>query len=228
MIGNAVKFTERGEVGLSVQPLRTDAAAVRLCFTVRDTGIGIAPEALGRIFTPFTQAEEGITRRFGGTGLGLDISKRLLELMGGAIGVARQVGQGSTFSFELAFERALPGETGVAAAAPGRASPPPAGPRLVGAHLLVVDDSAMNRDLVERALAREGATATLAADGQQALQQLKAAPTAFDAVLMDVRMPVLEGAIDRGEPGLEARLVALGAQLAGLVAAGAPWRDPAT
>ncbi len=194
LIGNAVKFTEQGEVTLSVIALRTDVADVRLRFAVRDTGIGIPPAAQERLFTPFTQAEEGISRRFGGTGLGLSISKRLLELMGEEIGVASQVGQGSTFWFELSLAWATAAAGVSATTTPDRASPPrSAGPRLAGAHFLVVDDSAMNRDLVERALAFDGATATLAADGQQALQQLRARPGAFAAVLMDVRMPVMDG-----------------------------------
>ncbi len=210
LIGNAIKFTERGEVGLEVQMLESGESVVRLRLAVRDTGIGIDPEALRSLFTPFTQAESGITRRFGGTGLGLSISKRLVELMGGTIGVESQPGQGSTFWIELSFARALAAaadtwNTELATHAPSTSSAP-AGPRLTGAHLLVVDDSAMNRDLVARALGLEGATATLAADGQQAVQILETRPERFDAVLMDVRMPVMDGLtatrVIRGELGL--------------------------
>ena len=195
LIGNAVKFTEQGEVTLVVQRLRADALGVRLRFEVRDTGIGIPPAAQERLFTPFTQADEGISRRFGGTGLGLSISKRLLALMGEEIGVASQAGQGSTFWFELSLAWAPAAATGVScAAASHRTSPtPPMAPRLAGMHVLVVDDHAMNRDLLVRALALEGASATLAADGQQALQLLKAGSAAVDAVLMDMRMPVMDG-----------------------------------
>ncbi len=125
--------------------------------------------------------------------------------MGGTLGVDSQPGIGSTFWFELPLQRAAEGE---APASDGTRPMPSTGPRLQGAHVLVVDDSAMNRDLAERALALEGATATLAADGQQALQLLQARPDGFDAVLMDVQMPVLDGlsamrAI-RGELGLGA------------------------
>ncbi len=190
LVGNAIKFTERGEVAVRVRADEVTDAGLRLRVEVRDTGIGIAADALARLFTPFTQADAGIGRRFGGTGLGLSICKRLVELMGGTIGADSQPGLGSCFWFELPLER-------VAASAVAAPVPAPAavatGPRLAGAHVLVVDDSAMNRDLVERALALEGATATLAADGQQALEVLKGGAQAFDAVLMDVQMPVLDG-----------------------------------
>ncbi|WP_341676816.1 PAS domain S-box protein [Niveibacterium sp. SC-1] len=187
LIGNAIKFTERGEVALSIECCEQSAAGVRLRFEVRDSGIGIAPEALERLFAPFSQADAGISRRYGGTGLGLSICKRLVELMGGQIGATSEPGLGSCFWFELPFSLA---EARVVP--PSRPARPP-GPCLRGAHLLVVDDSAMNRDLVERALAQEGATVSLAADGQQAVQMLSSRPDAFDGVLMDVQMPVMDG-----------------------------------
>ncbi|HRZ22689.1 MAG TPA: PAS domain-containing protein [Candidatus Contendobacter sp.] len=190
LASNALKFTERGEVTIAVHLLERNETVVRVRFTVRDTGIGIAPEALDHLFTPFTQAEAGITRRFGGTGLGLAICKRLVALMGGEIGAESQVGQGSTFWVELPFARAVQGAV-TTQAAPKPALP--AGPRLSGVRVLVVDDSAMNRDVVERALGLEGATAMLAADGQQAIECLKARLAAFDVVLMDVQMPVMDG-----------------------------------
>ena len=189
LTGNAIKFTDHGEVAVRVQAFEGDADRVHLRFEVSDTGIGIAPDALARLFTPFTQADAGIGRRFGGTGLGLSICKRLVELMGGTISADSQLGHGSVFSFEVPFIR---GQVD-AAARPAPAAPQASGPRLAGAHLLVVDDSAMNRDLVERALALEGATATLAADGQQTVELLRNKPDGFDAVLMDVQMPVMDG-----------------------------------
>jgi PAS domain S-box-containing protein len=192
LVSNAIKFTHQGEVSLLVQPDEETATALRLRFTVRDSGIGIAPETLSRLFTPFSQAEAGTTRRFGGTGLGLAICKRLVALMGGEIGADSEPEQGSTFWFELPFGRAAAGEV---AASPvlQHSTPPVSGPCLTGVHILVVDDSAMNRDLVERALALAGATTTMAGDGQQAVQILQNRPEAFDAVLMDVRMPVMDG-----------------------------------
>ncbi|ENO95956.1 multi-sensor hybrid histidine kinase [Thauera phenylacetica B4P] len=213
LVSNAIKFTERGEVALRVRVEELEAARLRVHAEVRDTGIGIAPEVQARLFAPFTQADAGIARRFGGTGLGLSICKRLVELMGGAIGVHSEAGLGSTFWFDLPLERVADGasagaeggrewcpegggERGSVAFAAGHAARVPehaAGSRLAGMQVLVVDDSAMNRDLVQRALALEGAEATLAADGQQAIELLRSRPQAFDAVLMDVQMPVLDG-----------------------------------
>jgi len=189
LIGNAIKFSDQGEVAILIQPLHLSDTEVRLRFEVRDTGIGISPAAQARLFEPFTQAENGISRRFGGTGLGLSISKRLVELMGGTIGVDSQPGQGSTFWFELPLARASEAEE----ASPAAPVAAPTGPRLQGQRLLAVDDSAMNRDLVERVLNLEGARVTLAADGQQAVQYLHSTAPGFDAVLMDVRMPVMDG-----------------------------------
>lgn len=192
LVSNAIKFTDQGEVTLLVRPVEETETSVRLHFAVRDSGVGIAPETLHRLFTPFTQGEVGTTRRFGGTGLGLAICKRLVELMGGKIGAEGQPGQGSTFWFECPFARAAEGDE-AAALASEQSLAPRASPCLSGVHVLVVDDSAMNRDLVERSLALEGATTTMAGDGQQAVQILQNRPEAFDAVLMDVRMPVMDG-----------------------------------
>ena len=193
LLANAIKFTERGEIQLRIAVIETlaSASATRLRFEVRDTGIGIEPETLEQLFTPFTQADSSITRRFGGTGLGLAICKHLVELMGGTIGVESQVGRGSRFWFELTFDS--PGAANRPKTPGVEQSMPATGMRLRGRHVLVVDDSGLNRDLLERALQRESAQVTLAADGQQAITYLKTHPNDFDAVLMDVRMPVMDG-----------------------------------
>ncbi len=194
LVGNAIKFTASGEVKVQVEPIAMTETEVRLRFEVRDSGVGIAPEVLPTLFTPFTQADGSVTRRFGGTGLGLSISRRLVELMGGTIGAESTPGQGSCFWFELPFERTTdPATTATQGATQGATDAAATGPRLTGRRLLVVDDSDINREVVARALTQEGAEAFLANDGQQALDALRAYPTAFDAVLMDVQMPLMDG-----------------------------------
>ncbi len=190
LVGNAVKFTEQGEIRLSVQATTCEAFNARLRFEVSDTGIGIAPEHLPGLFKPFTQADAAITRRFGGTGLGLSISKRLVELMGGQIGVSSVPGQGSTFWFEAAFELSPAKAQAVRPTPPTK---PPKPSRLAGLCFLLVDDSQTNRDVVERLLALEGAHVVTAEHGQEALDFLKSGKQAIDAVLMDVQMPVMDG-----------------------------------
>ncbi len=203
LVGNAVKFTKQGEVRIIVSPVQLDELTTRLRFEVRDTGVGIAPEVLSTLFTPFTQADDSITRRFGGTGLGLSICKHLVELMGGVIAVESLEGVGSTFWFEIPFARTA-AVAAKSALTPREVTPGVA--RLTGRRVLVVDDSEINQIVVVRALALEGAESEVASDGQQALNTLRAEPEKFDIVLMDVQMPVMDGLaatrLLRGDPPL--------------------------
>ncbi len=190
LIGNAVKFTDRGEVRVDITSLECTAERVRLRFEVVDTGIGMTPQALAGLFRPFTQADASINRRFGGTGLGLSICKRLVDMMGGVIGAESRAGEGSTFWFEVPFARTAEGSVPPAAPQPEAV---PSAPRLLGVRLLVVDDSDMNLAVAQRMLVLEGAQVAVVGDGREALGRLRAAPQGFDAVLMDVQMPVMDG-----------------------------------
>ena len=184
LVNNAVKFTPHGEVVLAVAP--TESADV-LRFTVRDTGVGIAPQALPRLFQAFVQEDVSTTRRFGGTGLGLAICKRLVQLLGGDIQVQSEPGQGSTFTFTCRLPRV---DAPLEAAAAGTSGADAALP-FVARKVLVVDDHEANRLLMRRMLERLGCDIEEAADGAQAVARITSA--SYDLVLMDCSMPVLDG-----------------------------------
>jgi len=194
LAGNAIKFTEQGAVALLVQRVATDTPAdddsantgrVLLRFTVRDTGIGIAPDRLAQLFAPFAQADASMTRRFGGTGLGLTISRRIADLMGGAIAVRSTPGAGSDFVLTVPLQAAIP-----IASAP----PEPAPPAL---NLLVVDDHADSAHYLAMTVRACGWHATVAHSGQDALAMLADADAgsvgSYDAVLLDWNMPGMSG-----------------------------------
>ena len=180
LVGNAVKFTEQGEVGLRVRRLDAGAGAATLRFEVFDSGVGIGPSHLDLIFESFAQADSAITRRFGGTGLGLTISRKLIELMGGRLSVESTPGVGSVFSFELPMEDRLPDP-----AAPSHS------PRLQGTRCLVVDDNPANCRILESLLRQWGVIAVLAESGEAALGLLDLKP--FDFLLVDLHMPGMDG-----------------------------------
>jgi CheY-like chemotaxis protein len=187
LLGNALKFTEHGEVALQLSRVAGDAQQVTLRCTVRDTGIGIAPEALPRLFKPFSQADTSTTRRFGGTGLGLTISRHLARLMGGDIEVSSTLGGGSTFSVRLPLQECAPAETGEHVAAGS-------GARLAGLRLLAADDVELNRYVLEELLAPEGGEIVFVENGQEAVDMVRTrGAEAFDVVLMDIQMPVMDG-----------------------------------
>ena len=195
LVGNAIKFTATGSVRVQVRRIRdesTDGApAVRLGFSVLDTGIGIAPGAIGRLFNEFTQVDSSISRRFGGSGLGLAISRRLIEQMGGSIGVESTEGVGSTFRFDIHLPLPVAPETVVAPPRASAALEPPPDIAEVRLRVLVAEDNPTNRLVVCRMLERLGHTVTAVENGVRAVDA--AATGDFDLVLMDVMMPEMDG-----------------------------------
>ena len=189
LVGNAMKFTEAGEVKVTVEVTNRTENTLMLRLEITDTGSGIAADLLPQLFNPFVQADSGTARRYGGTGLGLSISKQLVELMGGRLGANSQLGQGSTFWFELPLAFDHHQRVGQIAATPTISR----GERLAGLHILVVDDSASIRDLIQEFLVRESAIVELASNGAQALARLRESGAKFDCVLMDVQMPIMDG-----------------------------------
>ncbi len=197
LVGNAVKFTASGEVLLKLTMTEVDDEWVAR-FEVTDTGIGIDPADQVAMFESFSQADAGTTRRYGGTGLGLAISRQLVELMGGEIGVRSELGQGSTFWFNIPLERG-----GVV---PDGAAKAP----LTERHMLVVDDNATNRAILTRFLRSWGVRSEAVEGGAQALEAMTRAAAGgdpFDAALLDLNMPEMDGidlacriVADRGFP----------------------------
>lgn len=181
LLNNAVKFTETGGVVLRIDPVGGEPGEEVLRFSVIDTGVGIAPRAVGTLFQRFQQADGSISRAFGGTGLGLAISKQLIELMGGRIGVHSTLGEGSTFWFEAPLPRSAPARSETSAPAPLDAA----------LRILLVDDLAANREIGRLVLEAFGCEVVLASSAEEALDQLSG--QAFDAVLMDVHMPGTDG-----------------------------------
>ena len=190
LLGNAVKFTEKGEIVLTVLPLTEDATGEKprfLQFSVRDTGIGIHAEKLNAIFEKFTQSDSSITRKYEGTGLGLTISRQIVELMGGKVWVESQPGEGSTFFFTMPLEEAPPEE------GQKTVSRPPID--MQGLNILVVDDNATNRLILRETLLQWECVVTEAASGEEALKALDKAKKGkpFHIAILDCQMPGMDG-----------------------------------
>lgn len=191
LVSNAIKFTERGSVAVEVCAAAIPDGQTALRFDIHDTGVGMSAEALSQVFTPFWQSDEGVARRFGGTGLGLYISKRLVALMQGEIGVDSQPGKGSHFWFYLPLAVSL--ETAQPPLAVDGSEPLPTQQSLQGKNLLVAEDSISIQRLLGEFLGSLGASVTVADDGKQALAILDQDRDRFDAVVMDLHMPVMDG-----------------------------------
>ncbi len=184
LLGNAMKFTESGQVQLKVETVHSGSATLRLRFTVSDTGIGMSSEQIARLFTAFSQADESTTRRYGGTGLGLAVCRQFVELMGGEIGVESTPGEGSCFHFEVPLDSAgSKADNRTGSWIPGSAA--------LGRKILVVDDNQAAREVYHELLTSLKFVTRTAASGDEALQCL--ATERFDAVLMDWQMPGLDG-----------------------------------
>jgi CheY-like chemotaxis protein len=195
---NAIKFSPQGRVDIHVDVLNSHGDDYFIRFAVKDTGIGIHPDATQKIFEGFAQAEGSTTRRFGGTGLGLAICQHLVQLMGGDLQLESKLGDGSRFWFDISLKRGtsvLPLQSTVAR--PGyRVEGSPQAPtarRLEGLRILLVEDNATNRQVARELLVDEGATVSEAVNGLDGVQQVQADPGGFDVVLMDLQMPVMDG-----------------------------------
>ncbi len=183
LISNAVKFTDRGEVVISVTCCTMAARKRELHFAVRDTGIGIPPDRMDRLFQSFSQIDASTTRRYGGTGLGLAISRRLAEMMGGTMWVESEVGKGSTFHFTIETEEA-PHESALDLQAEQ--------PHLSGRSMLIVDDNATNRKILSMQAESWGMVPRTTASPEEALRWVQDAE-AFDIAVLDIHMPVMDG-----------------------------------
>jgi signal transduction histidine kinase len=200
LVGNALKFTERGTVQIRVRFLPDPAGDGHLEFAVADTGVGMTQEEIGRLFRPFTQADASTTRKFGGTGLGLTITKRLTEMLGGTIKAESQPGKNSTFTVTIAtgsvrgvrmVEPAAP-RSGTLAGAPVLAKHGPA----IDCRILLAEDGVDNQRLIAFILKKAGANVTIVENGQAAVEgalRARDAGDPFDVILMDIQMPIMDG-----------------------------------
>ncbi|WP_305852381.1 response regulator [Methylobacter sp. S3L5C] len=193
LVGNAIKFTASGSVTLNITLQQRQQSQARLLFSVTDTGIGISATDQDKLFQPFSQIDESITRRFGGTGLGLALSHDLVQLMGGELSLISEFDQGSCFSFELILAiSSLSSQDGVPDALESLDSVlQKLGQQLTGFRILVVEDNVFNQQIIQEFLNLSGISVNIANNGQEALLALE--NTEFDAVLMDIHMPVMDG-----------------------------------
>jgi len=185
LLGNAIKFTEQGSITIGVDLVSRSGDQVLVRLSISDTGIGMSPATMADIFTAFTQADSSTTRHYGGSGLGLAICRRLAELMGGRIWAESSEGVGSSFFVELPFR--VPEQAALSAPPVPAAADQPLRPLM----LLLAEDNRVNAEFIIKVLGRMGHQVILAENGQQALERLD--EHAFDAILMDVQMPIMGG-----------------------------------
>jgi signal transduction histidine kinase len=181
LIGNAIKFTPSGSIRLEISQTGETNDTQRIQFAVHDTGIGIAPERQSVIFQAFTQEDNSTTRKFGGSGLGLSISKRIVEMMGGELSLKSEKNVGTTFLFEVKLKKVV-GESPVKKEFK---------PDLQGSRVLLVEDNKVNQFLAQSLLKSWNANVEISEDGLDAIEKLKS--SAFDLVLMDLQMPIMDG-----------------------------------
>lgn len=193
LLSNAFKFTERGEVTLHVECIDTPAGEARIRFLIRDTGIGISAEAMRQLFLPFSQADKSTTRKYGGTGLGLTISRRLVKLMGGDIDVRSTPGVGSEFWFELPLVPGCADPRQPASAETDRTGPRDTEASPVKLQVLVAEDNPVNAMVINTMLKRLGHECVVRGNGQQLLNTYIEDPDRFDVILMDCEMPQMDG-----------------------------------
>ena len=193
LVDNAIKFTGQGGVQLAVEG--PAAGEPKLHFAVVDSGVGMPPDVLQRLFRPFEQADVSTTRRFGGTGLGLAISRHLAQLLGGDIAAASSPGGGSTFRLAVATGPldGVPLQVRRDERAPVLAPAPTPAATPMSARVLLVEDGPDNQRLIQHILQRAGCSVAIAGNGQEGLELMSAGPAAFDIVLMDMQMPVMDG-----------------------------------
>jgi CheY-like chemotaxis protein/two-component sensor histidine kinase len=191
LVGNAIKFTEQGEVILRARSVEETPGAVQVRFEVSDTGIGIPPQAQVGLFQSFEQADNSMTRKYGGTGLGLAICKRLVQLMGGEIGVESAPGSGSTFWFVVPLKKREPGAVTPAPTLSSLSAEQRLQTEFAGTRVLVAEDEPITQIVTRGLLEDVGLVVDLAEDGQQALQLAR--QNHYALILMDMQMPVMNG-----------------------------------
>jgi CheY-like chemotaxis protein len=203
LVGNSIKFTEAGEILITVEDQSSDRVTTRLHIAVKDTGVGIPEETQAKIFEAFSQADGSMARKYGGTGLGLTICVRLVELMGGRVWLDSQVGHGSTFHFTVQLLAQEPSahspplqatqlnDAAIAITAGKSSNLSPAPPQIKNLRVLLAEDNVVNQTIAVRVLEKHGHVVTVAENGQAALHAC--GTQTFDLILMDIQMPGMDG-----------------------------------